>query len=136
MAELTKKLHDVEMLEAMMNNRAAPSSSSSLSTPSPSPGSSTQFVLPVRASRELVHQYLVTCKPSPLAKGPQGLRERTRRELLISLCFRVLLPGFECGGKLCGAWLEGNVGQLQRVVSMLLGAIPGINFSDDKVRLD
>jgi len=139
-AELTKKLHDVEMLQVVMRNRAAsaPSSSSSSFSPalSPPPGSCIHFALPVQASQGLVHQFLVTCKPSPLAKEPRGLQERTQRELLISLCRLVLLPGFQPNGKLCSAWLEANVGQLQRVVILLLGTLSGINFSDDKVRLE
>lgn len=138
-AELTKKLYDVEMLQVVvMRNRAAsPSSSSSSSfAPSPSPTSSPHFALPVPASRGLVHQYLVTCNPSPLAKEPRRLQEGTQRDMLISLCRLVLLPGFERGGKLCGAWLEGNVAQLERIVNMLLGALSGINFSYDKVRLE
>ncbi len=135
-AELTKKLYDVEMLQVVvMRNRAAStlSSSSSSLAPPPSPASSPHFALPVQASRGLVHQFLVTCKPSPLAKEPRALQEKTQRELLISLCRLVLLPG---NGKLCGAWLEANVRQLQRVVNMLLEALSGINFSDDKVRLE
>ena len=150
--DLRKKLGDLEKLHSVLAMRSASSSSSSSSSAA---AAAISFSPPLAASTALLRQYLLCgCHSSRCVKskdgkncsggGADGATGKGRKEeqqqqqqqeeqMLISLCRLILLTGFE-GGKLSDALLDGHRLMLEKLVSVLLAHVEGIDYENATVR--